>query len=52
MKQAVQPSTIKPIHAPAYIPNPQMRQVMERLKGMERPITMTSKVSNYRKMGE
>ncbi|CAB3909267.1 hypothetical protein LMG26842_05778 [Achromobacter dolens] len=52
MKQAVKPSEIKPIQAPAYIPNAQMRQAMERLKGTARPITMTSNVSNYRQMGE
>lgn len=52
MKQAVKPSEIKPIQAPAYVPNAQMRQAMERVKGMARPITMTSKVSNYRQMGE
>ncbi|CUJ41662.1 hypothetical protein ACOTC8_30165 [Achromobacter xylosoxidans] len=52
MKQAVKPSEIKPIQAPAYVPNAQMRQAMGRLKGMARPITMTSKVSNFRQMGE
>lgn len=52
MKQAVQPSTIQPIKAPEYMPSPQMRQAMERLKGMPTPISLTSKVSNYRQMGE
>lgn len=50
--QVAMPSSIKPIQAPAYVPNAQMRQAMERLKGMATPITMTSKVSNYRQMGE
>jgi hypothetical protein len=51
MQQTVKPSEIKPIQAPAYVPNAQMRQAMERLKGMARPISLTSKVSNYRVMG-
>ena len=52
MKQPIKPSTIQPIKAPEYVPSPQMRQAMERLKGMARPISLTSKVSNYRVMGE
>lgn len=50
MKQPVQPSTIQPIKAPEYVPNMQMRQVAERLKGMPRPVPLSSKVSNFRYM--
>lgn len=52
MKQAAQPSTIQPIKAPECVPSPQMLQAMERLKGLPTPISLTSKVSNYRVMGE
>ena len=52
MKQAVKPSDIKPILAKPYVPSAQMRQAAERLKGLDRPIHLVSKVSNYRQMGE
>lgn len=52
MKQATKPSEIKPMQAREYVPNMQMRQVAEKLKGMPRPVTLSSNVSNFRHMGE
>lgn len=52
MKQAVKPGEIKPILAKPYVPSAQMRQAAERLQGLARPVSMVSKVSNYRQMGE
>ena len=52
MKTATKPSDVKPIKAREYVPNMQMRQVAERLKGMPRPVTLSSNVSNFRHMGE
>ncbi|MNK62891.1 hypothetical protein D3C87_820860 [compost metagenome] len=50
MKQATKPSDIKPIQAPAYVPNMQMRQIADKLKGLPRPVTLSSNVSNFRHM--
>jgi hypothetical protein len=52
MKQATKPSEIKPMQARAYVPNMQMRQVAEKLKGMPRLVSLSSNVSNFRRMGE
>lgn len=48
MEQAVKPSDVKPIKAREYVPNMQMRQVAEKLKGMPRLVTLSSNVSNFR----
>jgi len=50
MKQATKPSEIKPMQDRAYVPNMQMRQVAEKLKGMPRPVALSSRVSNFRYM--
>jgi hypothetical protein len=52
MTQTTKPSEIKPIKAPEYVPNMQMRQVAERLKGMPRLVSLSSNVSHYRQLGE
>lgn len=52
MKTAVQPSAIKPIEARAYTPSLLMRQVAERAQYQPRQIAMTSRVNNYRPLGE
>lgn len=48
MKQATKPSDIKPMQAKPYTPSLQMRQIAEKLKGMARPIHVTSNVSNFK----
>lgn len=52
MTQTTQPSQIKPMQARAYVPNMQMRQVAEKLKGMPRLVSLSSNVSHYRQLGE
>jgi hypothetical protein len=52
MKQATKPGTIKPIEARAYTPSMLMRQVAERAQYQPRQIAMTSRVNNYRPLGE
>ena len=51
MKTATKPSEIKPLQARAYVPNMQMRQVAEKLKGMPRLVSLSSNVSHYRQLG-
>lgn len=48
--KATKPSEIKPMQAREYVPNMQMRQVAEKLKGMPRPVALSSRVSNFRYM--
>lgn len=50
MKIATKPSEIKPMQSRAYVPNMQMRQVAEKLKGMPRLVSLSSNVSNFRHM--
>ena len=51
MKTATKPSAVKPIKAREYVPNMQMRQVAEKLKGMPRLVSISSNVSHYRQLG-
>ncbi|WP_164741238.1 hypothetical protein [Achromobacter spanius] len=52
MKTATKSSEVKPMQARAYVPNMQMRQVAEKLKGMPRLVSLSSNVSHYRQLGE